>query len=258
MSPTFEPDPHARRRDLSAIHTAKKMLALTDETYRDLLERLTGKRSSADLDAAGRAAVLEEFRRLGFKPLDFKTGSAAASKRAGTRARADDPVARKMRALWLSLWHLGAVRDPSENALAAFAKRIAHVDALQFLPPASARKVVEALKDWCIREGFAVDRLPEGTQAADFNRALLRVLWIRRVCLQDPDAKLDAAPIDEIHFDNWARVILPSGVLSDWRTTDAYWSLILVKRAGAWLRKELARSQARAARKAPVRKAGAS
>jgi hypothetical protein len=247
MSSTFEADPHARRRDLAAIHTAKKLLALSDESYRDLLERLTGKRSSADLDAPGRAAVLQEFRRLGFRPL-----AAPAPKRAGTRARADDPVARKMRALWLSLWHLGAVRDPSENALAAFAKRIAHVDALQFLPPARARKIVEALKDWCNREGFAVDTLPEGTSAADFNRALLRVLWIRRVCLQDPDAKLD-----EFHFDNWARVILPCGELSDWRTTDAYWTLVLVRRAGAWLRKELARAQTRAARKAPALNDGA-
>ncbi|MBS0212354.1 MAG: regulatory protein GemA [Proteobacteria bacterium] len=54
-----------RTRQLAAIHGCKRTLQLDDATYRDLLERVGGVRSAADLSPAGRARVLEEFRRLG-------------------------------------------------------------------------------------------------------------------------------------------------------------------------------------------------
>lgn len=56
-----------RNRQLGRIHQAKNVLALDDDTYRALLERVTGKRSSADMSAAERNQVLAEFARLGFK-----------------------------------------------------------------------------------------------------------------------------------------------------------------------------------------------
>ena len=70
------------------------------------------------------------------------------AKRAGTRPLAPGRQPRKMRALWLALYHLGEVRDPSEAALAAFAKRITGIDALQFLEPHEANAVIEGLKSW--------------------------------------------------------------------------------------------------------------
>ena len=54
-----------RRRDLAAIHAGAKQLNLDEDTRRDLIERMTGCRSAGDLDDAGRAAVLQELRRLG-------------------------------------------------------------------------------------------------------------------------------------------------------------------------------------------------
>lgn len=54
-----------RRKELAAIHVlASKQLRLDQDTYRALLERVTGKRSAADLNARERTAVLEEMRRL--------------------------------------------------------------------------------------------------------------------------------------------------------------------------------------------------
>jgi len=55
-----------RRRQLAAIHVGKKALGLTDEAYRELLSRVAQVHSAADLDEAGRRAVLDEMRRLGF------------------------------------------------------------------------------------------------------------------------------------------------------------------------------------------------
>jgi phage gp16-like protein len=59
-----------RRRDLAAIHVARQQLAMDDDAYRALLVRVsatcgTSCRSSADLTARQRAAVLDEMRRLG-------------------------------------------------------------------------------------------------------------------------------------------------------------------------------------------------
>lgn len=57
----------ARTRDLAAIHAAKRDLALDDDTYRDLLDSWTGKRSAADLNARERGLVLSNLGKLGFQ-----------------------------------------------------------------------------------------------------------------------------------------------------------------------------------------------
>lgn len=51
-----------RRRELAAIHIAVKRLGLDDESYRKMLKGAAGVRSAADLDAAGRAAMLDSLR----------------------------------------------------------------------------------------------------------------------------------------------------------------------------------------------------
>lgn len=59
-----------RQRDLAAIHAARKQLRMDDDAYRALLTRVSATcgaacRSSAELSAPQRAAVLDEMRRLG-------------------------------------------------------------------------------------------------------------------------------------------------------------------------------------------------
>ena len=53
-----------RSRQLAGIHVLANKLRLDEDTYRALLERVTGVRSSAKLDARGRGLVLSELRRL--------------------------------------------------------------------------------------------------------------------------------------------------------------------------------------------------
>ena len=60
--------PDQRRRELAAIHVAKKALALEDGTYREMLFTVARVRSAADLDHAGRKAVIEHLRARGFRP----------------------------------------------------------------------------------------------------------------------------------------------------------------------------------------------
>lgn len=144
-----------RRRELGLIHMAKANLALADDSYRAILARVAGVGSAADLDAAGRARVLAHFKSLGWDP-SRASGRTRAARTAGARqpAGANDPLVRKIRALWLSLWQLGALADPEEAALAAFVKRQTRVDAPDWLTPAQCNAVIEALKSWCAREGF--------------------------------------------------------------------------------------------------------
>lgn len=58
-----------RRRDLAAIHTAKRDLGMSDDAYRAILWAIGRVKSSADLDQAGRSKVLDHLRACGWKPI---------------------------------------------------------------------------------------------------------------------------------------------------------------------------------------------
>ncbi|MFP4004898.1 MAG: regulatory protein GemA, partial [Alphaproteobacteria bacterium] len=128
-----------RNKDLARIHALKRQAGLDDDTYRDVLERVSRVRSAKDLSAAGRRNVIREMDRL------------AGGKR--TRPGHVSPQVAKMRALWLALWNMGTVPDPDDRALLGFVKRVAHVEAFQFLRPGDASKVIEGLRARLEREG---------------------------------------------------------------------------------------------------------
>lgn len=134
-----------RRADLAKIHIAKKDLGLSEDVYQDILYQAGGVESSADLKPAGRRAVLARFRELGWKPR-------GKGRQTGGRKLADDPRSRKIRALWIELHQAGKVKDPSEDALLAFVHRLTRRKALQWLTPAQASTVIEALKGWLDRD----------------------------------------------------------------------------------------------------------
>lgn len=53
-----------RRKELAKIHVLTKSAGLDEDTYRDVLERLTGQRSAARLTDAQRATVLDHLQKL--------------------------------------------------------------------------------------------------------------------------------------------------------------------------------------------------
>jgi phage gp16-like protein len=128
------------------VHVAKKRFRLDDETYRAMLKRVTGKSSSADLDAAELGRVLDEFKRLGFTEGNSFTKSIDDF---------DDPEphARLIRALWADCVAAGVIHDASERALRKFIRRVARVDTIQWLDSRQANKVIEALKSMRARGG---------------------------------------------------------------------------------------------------------
>ncbi len=157
------------RREIQLIHVARQQLGIDDDTYRTLLNDRFGVASSKNMDWKQRKRLLDHFKACGFKVKS--TGKATgAVKTKPSRALAADPESRKIRSLWILLHELGAVRNPSEEALAIYVKRLTKVDALQWITGDQAETVIETLKKWAMR--FLPDKVKElAEQCSDAIRA---------------------------------------------------------------------------------------
>lgn len=185
-----------RTRELAQIHIAIKQLGMSEDDHRALLSSVCGVTSAGDLDDAGRRAYLAHLKKLGFRPV----------RRAGERTQADDAQSRKIRALWLTLHTLGAVRNPSESALAAYVERTTRVAALQWLNARQTETVIESLKKWTMRY------LPGAVAALEAR--------LEQACLPETDAvraarqallKTRKFPSFEPMMDAWEALRIASG-----------------------------------------------
>ena len=132
------PAPADKRTPLLAqLHIAKKALALTDDSYRDVLRRITGHESGRDCTERQLRAMLDEFKRLGW-----------ANKGKGKRLSAK-PQVRKIYAVWAEMAPFIAGHGP--EGLRSFCHRQTGTDAPEFLDPIGANKVLEGLKAWLAR-----------------------------------------------------------------------------------------------------------
>lgn len=171
------PAPDYRKRLIRLIHVARRDRGLDDGTYRDLLERETKKRSCKAMNTTELDKVLAALKRDGFK-VSRKPRLVVAQPEQRNRARLRDGQQALATALWISLWQLGAVRDNRDSALDAFVSRQTGVAHLKWLGPQQAHRVIEALKDWCAREGFEVPVADETERPAGLRakRELVRAI----------------------------------------------------------------------------------
>lgn len=133
-----------RRAMIAKINIARHQLNMAEDDYRQGLLQTTGEISLKACSDRALEQVLDWLKSKGFRPLP-KKGSAPA---------AQHPMARKARALWISLYHLGVVHNPSEHALEAFAKRQLGCDRLVWARQSDAYKLIEALKAMAERAGW--------------------------------------------------------------------------------------------------------
>ena len=171
----------ARRGMIAKVHLGAKELGLNEDSRRDLMQRVTGKRSAADCSDGELDAILADYRTKGWKPTALGGGRPARpAGQAATpyrRPAADHPVARKARALWISLHQLGVVSNRSEKALEAFARRQLKVEALQWADQSQGFRLIEALKAMAERAGWSQDVGDlEGPEAGELLQARLKVL----------------------------------------------------------------------------------
>jgi len=141
---TFDRTRQNRRAMLAKVHIAKKQLALDEDDYRQILFDVTGYDSAGDCEDAALKRVLKRLEALGFKPLPKR----------GASQPARSPMAKKARALWISLHHLGEVRNASEKALEAFGKRQLGCERMAWANQREAYKLIEALKAMAERAGW--------------------------------------------------------------------------------------------------------
>ena len=131
-----------RNRLIKLIQVARRDLGLDEPNYRGILFAQGGNDSLAAMSIDGMQKVLDYLKAQGSKVRRTRTD----------RKQATGIDASKVRALWLFLHELGAVRDPSEAALTAYVKRIVKVDDVQWMR--SGRRVemvIESLKKWAMR-----------------------------------------------------------------------------------------------------------
>lgn len=148
----FVRKPFDRNKFMQLLAIGKQQLGWDDEFYRGIwlpqrgaTKDENGRYSATTLSNSQLFSALEAMKALGFKVKPKRTRNGAQP---AARPLADDAQSKKIRALWLELHACGAVRDPSEAALAAFVKRQHGVEALQWLSTDQASKVIEALKKW--------------------------------------------------------------------------------------------------------------
>ncbi|WP_422099136.1 phage protein GemA/Gp16 family protein [Variovorax sp.] len=146
---------------IKLIHVARRDLErsgkMDEPTYRTMLRTAGGKDSTALMDVAALERVLAQAKLAG-----FRVRSKVQDRRQDTSAEA-----RKVRALWLFLHALGTVKNPAETALAAYVKRIAHVDDLHWADGDAMTRLIETLKQWAMRDSLpqAVRQLQDQVQS---------------------------------------------------------------------------------------------
>ncbi len=122
-----------RKSELAQIHIAKTQLALADDEYRNLLIQVTGKTSSKDLTWQQRKALLDHFKKLGFKVKASKAGRAK-------------PVVSQDRTSLINKIEAQLAEAGLPWAYAdGMAKRICKVDSINFCTPEHLSKVIAAL-----------------------------------------------------------------------------------------------------------------
>lgn len=137
----FDAGSQHRRSMIAKIQIAKKQLNMAEDDYRQALMDQTGRMSLKDCSDPQLARVLEFMKSKGFSSLP--SGKAASH-----------PMARKARAMWISLYQLGVVHNASEHALEAFAKRQIGCDKMRWANQRDAYKLIEALKAMAERNGW--------------------------------------------------------------------------------------------------------
>ncbi len=125
----------ARTRKMRAVLAACRRLGLDSEARKDLQLDVIGVTSMSSMDEGQLGQLLDHLNR------DWKGPNP------------DRAHIGKIKALWWSLYWVGAINDPGDGALSAFVKRQTSIDNLRFLDHRKAPSVIEALKSWLAREG---------------------------------------------------------------------------------------------------------
>ena len=110
---------------IQLIHIAKSQQSMDEISYRAVLERITGKTSCKQMTAVELSKVLNEMEQKGFKVRSNGVLRGGRSKSPSSQnALVKHDIAHKIRAVWITMFNEGIVRDGSEQALNAWARGV--------------------------------------------------------------------------------------------------------------------------------------
>jgi hypothetical protein len=170
----------ATNSQIATIHTLAGRVGLEGETYRDFLERETGKRSSKEVTTSQAGSVIERLKAL-----------AGQARTRGTVAGLETPVGAKLRALWIAGYNLGVVRARDDRAMLTFLERQTGVSHLRFLNnPGASASAIEGLKAWIARAAkveWPADAERSGGDhgAIATKRAVINAQWAKLIEIGD-------------------------------------------------------------------------
>ena len=193
-----------RRSMIAKIKIAQKQLAMAEDDYRAALFSTTGKMGLTSCSDAQLGKMLDFMKSKGWSALPKNQA-------------ASHPMAKKARALWISLYHLGVVHNSSEQALEAFAKRQLKCERMVWARQSDAYKLIEALKGMADRAGWT-----------QHNRVTQKHLTPRQ--LQASLCELILVRLKDAG-------IAPA----NWSLEDAQWKLCGIEQAEAWTAEDFAR-----------------
>ena len=143
-----------KRGLITKIHVAKAQLKMDEDSYRNLLQRVTGTNSCTSMSVQQLESVMDEMKAKGFKTRKAPSGRRLSPKSKGTEID-------KVRAIWITMFQQGFVRDGSESALDAYVSRMVNISHVGWLKDESLAQVLESLKNWHRRE-MAIKLIAEG------------------------------------------------------------------------------------------------
>ena len=155
---------------IKKIKTAQRHFNMDDATYRNFLFSIVKRRSCTDCSDFQLAQVINAFEKEGFR----NVGNSRAT-------RAEGKYAPVLKAVWLSGWNLGVVKNKDDAAMIAFVQRQTGVSHTRFLTDErDARKAIEGMKRWIARES-SLEWPGKGSQEA--KRAVVKAQWRRLFAL---------------------------------------------------------------------------
>lgn len=172
---TAEGKADSHRKMMVAVRAACRRHGIDEDERKAMQHAITGVQSMADMSLGQLGAVLDHLN---------KGWSGPQGKRATTP---------KIRALWWTLYWLGAIDDPKDAAIDAFVKRQCGIAALRFVDHKAAQPIIEALKSWAAREGV---RWPTDAKFAEMragNPGLTMAQYERHAVLDAIGRKLHEA-----------------------------------------------------------------
>lgn len=128
-----------RRALLAMIHAARRTLALDDESYRALLERLTGKRSCGDMTYHELQIVVDHFRAHG------AIGQRSGAHFPGGSGEFDNRPTPAQMGTIERLAGAAGYAGLDDARFTRFLRRTTHVDNIRFLDRARASSVISGL-----------------------------------------------------------------------------------------------------------------